>query len=58
MNESDPAAARKILEAKYVGPQARQALRRPDNYRKLSARRQWEIDKELGILDWDGNPNT
>ncbi len=29
------------------------ALKRPKNYRKLSAREQWEIDKRLGILDWN-----
>ena len=27
---------------------------RPKNYFKLSAERQWEIDKQLGILDWIG----
>ncbi len=32
----------------------KQAEKRPDNYESLSAREQWEIDKELGILDWDG----
>jgi hypothetical protein len=30
------------------------SLLRPHNYESLSAERQWEIDKELGILDWDG----
>ena len=30
-----------------------QALKRPVDYSQLSPRRQWEIDKELGILDWD-----
>jgi hypothetical protein len=30
------------------------AIQRPDNYGKLSAERQWDIDKSLGILDWDG----
>jgi hypothetical protein len=30
-----------------------QALKRPSNYQKLSERQQWEIDKNLGILDWD-----
>jgi len=28
--------------------------RRPKNYGSLSPREQWEIDKKLGILDWDG----
>lgn len=31
------------------------SFKRPKNYFKLSERRQWEIDKELGILDWMGN---
>jgi len=29
------------------------ALMRPKNYNSLSARLQWKIDVELGILDWD-----
>jgi hypothetical protein len=33
------------------------ALRRPCNYLSLSAREQWAIDKDLGILDWEG-PRT
>jgi hypothetical protein len=31
----------------------KQALKRPDNYNNLSSRQQWEIDKQLGILDWE-----
>lgn len=31
-----------------------QSYNRPKNYFKLSPERQWEIDKELGILDWEG----
>lgn len=31
------------------------ALQRPDDYFKLSAQEQWDIDKRLGILDWDGS---
>ena len=31
------------------------SFQRPSNYFKLSPERQWEIDKSLGILDWDGN---
>jgi hypothetical protein len=27
---------------------------RPKNYFKLSAARQWQIDLDLGILDWEG----
>jgi hypothetical protein len=29
------------------------ALKRPAEYSQLSPDRQWEIDKKLGILDWD-----
>jgi hypothetical protein len=31
---------------------------RPKNYFQLSLRQQWEIDKELGILDWSGEHLT
>lgn len=31
------------------------SFERPSNYFKLSSERQFEIDKELGILDWKGN---
>jgi hypothetical protein len=31
-----------------------QSFKRPSNYFKLSPERQWEIDKDLGILDWEG----
>lgn len=30
------------------------AKQRSDNYDDLSPEQQWEEDKELGILDWDG----
>lgn len=30
------------------------SFQRPKNYFKLSPERQWEIDKDLGILDWMG----
>lgn len=30
------------------------SFERPSNYFKLSPERQWEIDKNLGILDWEG----
>lgn len=39
------------------GPLYNAALKRPANYINLSQQRQWEIDKSLGILDWDGDPN-
>ena len=31
----------------------RRALKRPSDYHALSAREQWMIDKQLGILDWE-----
>jgi hypothetical protein len=30
------------------------SFERPSNYFKLDFETQWEIDKELGILDWIG----
>ena len=30
------------------------SFQRPSNFFKLSGERQWEIDKSLGILDWEG----
>jgi hypothetical protein len=30
------------------------AQKRPPNYSDLSPEAQWEIDRKLGILDWDG----
>lgn len=43
---------------KSLGPQAQAATRRPSNYAELSAQSQWDVDKRLGILDWDGEWNT
>ena len=34
------------------------SFQRPKNYFKLTSRRQWEIDKDLGILDWLGKGLT
>lgn len=34
------------------------SFERPKNYFELSTERQWEIDKELGILDWKGTDLT
>lgn len=31
-----------------------QSFKRPKNFFKLSAQEQWDIDKNLGILDWEG----
>jgi len=30
------------------------SFQRPSNFFKLSSERQWEIDENLGILDWMG----
>ena len=30
------------------------SFERPKNFFKFSPERQWEIDKDLGILDWTG----
>lgn len=30
------------------------SFERPKNYCHLSERKQWDIDKRLGILDWSG----
>jgi hypothetical protein len=39
---------------KPLGPMAKACCFRPSNYADLPEHRQWEIDKDLGILDWDG----
>ena len=31
------------------------SFERPRNYFNLSTEEQWDIDKALGILDWQGN---
>ena len=31
------------------------SFQRPKNFFKLSAQEQWAIDKNLGILDWEGS---
>jgi hypothetical protein len=43
---------------KPLGPQAEAATRRPANYAELGPQSQWDVDKNLGILDWDGEWNT
>lgn len=35
-----------------------QSFQRPKNYFELDAKTQWQIDKELGILDWQGKGLT
>ena len=37
-----------------LSPEARIALRRPAGFMGMRERERWDIDKELGILDWDG----
>lgn len=34
------------------------SFKRPSNFFKLSPERQWEIDENLGILDWQGEGLT
>lgn len=34
------------------------SFERPSNYFHLSPNRQWEIDRQLGILDWEGGKLT
>jgi hypothetical protein len=34
------------------------SFKRPSNYFSLSPQDQWNIDKNLGILDWMGNDMT
>lgn len=34
------------------------SFQRPKNFFKLTSQEQWEIDKVLGILDWDGSDLT
>jgi len=36
-----------------ISHELQQALKRPKNYHTLSPSEQWEIDKSLGILDWE-----
>jgi len=48
-----------VFEANQQGldalsPQAKKALHRPRDYARSSRERQWAIDKQLGLLDWDG----
>jgi hypothetical protein len=37
-----------------LGSMAERAKRRPANFAQLSFQEQWDIDRQLGILDWDG----
>lgn len=38
------------------GAQCILAQERPANFFELNAEEQWNIDKRLGILDWNGEP--
>jgi len=58
MREKDMNKTTEIIVKKPKGPQAIAATCRPSNFYQLSGEEQWEIDKQLGILDWDGDPNT
>lgn len=40
-----------------LGPMAEAAYKRPPNFNSLTGGEQYEIDKALGILDWDGDPS-
>ena len=41
-----------------LGEMCRAAQKRPRNFLRFSEQEQWEIDKNLGVLDWDGEPTT
>jgi hypothetical protein len=34
------------------------SFQRPRNYFRLNPQKQWEIDRKLGILDWNGDGLT
>ncbi len=48
------AVAKHSPQTSTLSKGARLAAQRPSNYGELSGEDQWAIDKELGILDWDG----
>jgi len=35
-----------------------QSFKRPTNFMQLDLESQWDIDKSLGILDWEGKDLT
>lgn len=47
-----------LIASSPKGPMATVAERRPANFRQLGEAEQWETDKALGILDWDGSPES
>lgn len=38
-----------------LSPSAQAACKRPQDYFALSGEDQWAVDRNLGILDWDGS---
>lgn len=55
--ENDRIAARhpgSTAQDKPLSSMAERAKGRPKNFDSLSPREQWDVDKRLGILDWDG----
>jgi hypothetical protein len=58
MKHEDKNKTTEVIVKKPTGPQAIAAQQRPPNYWRLSEAEQWDIDKRLGILDWDGDPTT
>jgi hypothetical protein len=51
---TDTAPPKRMKWEKQASSMKERAKLRPKNYAKLSARDQWDIDKSLGLLDWDG----
>lgn len=47
--------AAKLAYAPESMTPAEKARMRPLNYKDLPLQHQWEIDKHLGLLDWDGS---
>lgn len=47
---------RQLHKGEVIGPLTRKAQMRPLDFYKLAPETQWAIDKNLGILDWSGNP--
>jgi hypothetical protein len=58
IKQQEPDTQTNAVPAEVTSPPisegAIKALDRPENYAQLSPEEQWEIDKRLGILDWDG----
>ena len=43
------------LPVKSLSPEAQRARGRHPDYDRISPQEQWEDDKRLGLLDWDGS---